>query len=243
MHKKLNNAKKEEIKKINFNEVNSIVNINEHFKIIKEFYSSKNKSIIFDFFYGYFANEIKCSSCNHTKRNIQLFTFLDLPIITKYNKNLESLEDCIENYLSLNNEEGNKNYTCSNCNKSCLTLQNIILELPPILMINLKRIGENETYLNDIKIPFELEVNKIKNANINSIYELVGFIRHLGNEKGGHNYTVCKNMFDDQWYSYDDTIITELEKNPSTKDSFFYCYIKKGDDIQNIKYLRGIPNS
>lgn len=237
LHKKLNAAKKDEFKKINLKEIN-MKDINQHFKIMKEFYSSKNKSLIFEYFYGYFANEIKCTSCDNIKRTIQLFNFLDLPLVTKENEYLKTLKDCINNYLSLNDVKGNKNFICPNCKKLCLTTQNILLELPPILIINLKRIGDDEAYLNEIEIPFELEINSLK--NFDSSYELVGFIKHIGNEKGGHNYAICKNMFDDKWYSYNDKKVENSKKIPSTEDSFFYCYIKKGDDIQNIKYLKSI---
>lgn len=108
-------------------------------------------------------------------------------------------------------------------------------------MINLKRVGENTAYFNEIDIPFYLNMKKIiKNLKNNIIYELRGFIKHSGNEKYGHNYALCKNMFDDKWYKYNDSICSPIENVPKLNKVFFLCYIQIGNDVANIEYLNQI---
>ena len=120
----------------------------------------------------------------------------------------------------------------------------ILLELPPVLMINLKRVGEKTSYLYDIDIPLSLNMSEIiKNGNNNSIYELKGFIKHSGNELGGHNYAFCKNMFDDKWYEYNDSNCNEVDVNKNLDKIFLLCYIKKGFDANDAELLKEITDS
>jgi hypothetical protein len=100
-------------------------------------------------------------------------------------------------------------------------------------------VGEKNVYNNDIEIPLQLNMKEIiKNFKNNSIYELRGYIKHLGDEKSGHNYAICKNMFDDKWYEYNDSICNPCE--PNLQRIFFLCYIKIGSDVENIEYLKKI---
>ena len=132
--------------------------------------------------------------------------------------------------------------TCSKCNKLGRSQQCILVELPPVLMINLKRVGEQSSYFNEIEIPFQLDMEKlIKNCKNYSIYELRGFIKHDGDEKSGHNYAFCRNMFDDKWYKYNDSVCSLINNEPKLDKIFFLFYIKVGSDA--TKYLLFKPNN
>ena len=114
------------------------------------------------------------------------------------------------------------------------------MKLPPVLIINLKRVGEQTIYFNEIQIPNKLNMKTIIKNSINfsnSIYELRGFIKHDGDEKSGHNYAFCKNMFDDKWYEYNDCICREIKDELNLNKIFFLCYIKLGSNIENFDYL------
>ena len=211
----------------------------EKFKIWKDNYLSKNQTFIIDFFYTFYVNEIKCNSCNHKTQSFQCTNFLDFPIISEKSE-VESLEECFDNYQMIKTLYSD----CSECNNKKLDQYFTILELPPILIINLKRVGERKAYFNDIKIPFQLDMGKIiKRTKINSIYELRGFIKHSGNENYGHNFAFCKNMFDDKWYEYNDACCIPIEGKPTMDQIFLLCYVKVGSDIQNVHYLKEIADS
>ena len=213
--------------------------LEEKFKIWKDNYLSKNQTFIIDFFYTFYVSEIECNSCSHKTQSFQCTNFLDFPIISEKSE-VESLEECFDNYQMIKT----LNSDCSECNNNKLDQNFTILELPPILIINLKRVGEGKAYFNDIKIPFQLDMEKIiKRTKINSIYELRGFIKHSGNENYGHNYAFCKNMFDDKWYEYNDSCCIPIEGKPTLDQIFLLCYVKVGSDIQNVYYLKEIADS
>ena len=111
----------------------------------------------------------------------------------------------------------------------------IIISYPKILIINFKRIGEQHFYDHNVEVTSELNINKYK-------YELIGFIKHIGGEKSGHNIAVCKNFFDNKWYEYDDHLVREIttfkysdkKDKPDTRNGFLFFYKKLGifDNIE-----------
>ena len=213
--------------------------LEEKFNVWKDNYLSKNKTFIIDFFYTFYVSEIECDSCHDIMQSFQCTNFLDFPIISDNNE-VKNLEECFYNYQmtkSLKSE-------CSLCKKQKFSQHFTILELPPIIIINLKRVGETKSYLYDIEIPFQLDMEKIiKYTKINSIYELRGFIKHSGDEVSGHNYSFCKNMFDDKWYEYNDSCCIPIDENPTLDKVFLLCYVKLGSDIQDVSYLKKIMDS
>ena len=241
IHKKLNIAKREDFIKYDKLAFEN-ENLSKKFDGWKQSFLSKNKSFIIKMFYIFYVNRMKCTSCNKITHTFQSSNFFDFPIVSK-SKNVESLIECFENFQELSELKNDENFDCKSCGKLSLNLQFIILELPPILMINLKRVGEKQSYYNDIEIPFELEMGKIiKNSNINTIYELRGFIKHNGTERAGHNYAFCKNMFDEKWYEYNDKNCNPIDGTPTLDKIFFLCYIKIGNNIDYIGYLKEITN-
>ena len=201
----------------------------------KNDYNLKKETFIFDTFYIYFTNEIKCKSCKNIIHIFQKMNFLDFPLVNS-NGNVKSLEECFENYQKIKDVKD----TCSKCNNFGITHEFIFLKLPPVLIINLKRVGEQTIYFNEIQIPNKLNMKTIIKNSINfsnSIYELRGFIKHDGDEKSGHNYAFCKNMFDDKWYEYNDCICREIKEELNLNKIFFLCYIKLGSNIENFDYL------
>ena len=233
--KKLNNEK---IKKIDLSKI--IDKTLEEKQIIykKNDYSYLKKKFIYDTFYIYFVNEIKCKACKDAIHIFQKTNYLDFPIVT-VNGNVKSLGECFDNYQKIKEVKD----TCSKCSCSYKTHQYILLELPPVLIINLKRVGEQLVYFNEIEIPQKLEIGKVvklsKNIS-NSTYELRGFIKHDGNEKSGHNYAFCKNMFDNQWYEYNDELCREINGELDLNKIFFLCYMREGFNNDNIDYIEEI---
>ena len=238
IHKKINKAKRENFKKLDVSKYENKT-LQEKYEIWKDYFLSKNQSFIFDLFYIFFASEIECNSCHNKTHTFQTSNFLDFPIVTEKGP-IKTLEECFENYQIVKNFSDK----CSKCHKSKLSQKFIILELPPVLIINLKRVGEDTAYFNEIDIPFYLSMKKIiKNLENNLIYELRGFIKHSGSEKSGHNYAFCKNMFDDKWYKYNDSICSSIENEPELDKIFFLCYIQIGSDAESYEYLKKIIES
>ena len=213
--------------------------LKEKLKIYKENdFSSKKETFIFDIFYIYFANEIKCDACKNLIYTIQKTNFIDFPIVTVDGK-VKSLEECFDNYQ----KSKTVNETCIKCGSLGTIHKSIFLDLPPVLIINLKRVGEQSAYFNEIDIPHKLDIARIiKNFRdvSNSSYELRGFIKHEGDEKSGHNYAFCKNMFNNRWYEYNDSNCRCIENEPNMDKIFFLCYIKLGKDTEKINFIEEI---
>ena len=187
-------------------------------------YESVNNSFITDLFFGYQMDKIICVKCEKNHNSFQSFNVLNLPLICE-NEEVKSLEDSLNSYLITKDKHNLEGFECPHCgfrNTSHLTC---IIKLPQILIINLKRVGENTVYYNEIKIPKTMKTKLIDKLNsFNRTYELIGFIKHFGNENMGHNIAFTKNIFDNKWYSYNDTIVKEEKEFPSTDKSFLLFY-------------------
>lgn len=207
----------------------------EKFKCyINKLYYNKN-SYILDYFYGFQQDIYECrnKNCKYKNNNsFQGFTVLNLPIVTCENNhiiNLESLETAIKHYQLGRLHKEEEGFDCSRCKKRDIMTKSIIISYPKILIINFKRIGEQFFYNHKVEVPSELTIDKYK-------YELIGFIKHIGGAKSGHNIAICKNFFDYKWYEYDDHEVKEIkhinykDKNdkPDTKNGFLFFYKNSG---------------
>lgn len=187
-------------------------------------YEANNNSYINDLFYGYQMDKFVCTRCEASQISFQSFNILHLPMIYE-NEKVKSLEESLNFHLITNNMYGINGFECSKCGYKNLSYITCIIKLPQILIIYLKRVGENTVYYHEIEIPHILKTKLIEKLNsINKQYELIGFIKHFGNEKSGHNVAFTKNIFDNKWYSFDDTIVKEEEEFPSTDKSFLLFY-------------------
>lgn len=187
-------------------------------------YESNNNSYINDLFFGYQMNKLICIKCDYSFASYQSFIILDLPLINE-NTKMTCLEQSLNSYLITKDKHKTKGFECSNCGESYLSYLTSIIKLPIIMIINLKRVGENAIYYNEIEIPKILKTKSISKLNsFNKQYELIGFIKHFGNEKSGHNIAFSKNIFDNKWYSFDDHNVKEEKDFPSTDKSFLLFY-------------------
>ena len=203
-----------DLKKSEIEELNQFLNKNE----------AKNNSFIYDIFFGYQINKIVCSGCNNSQVSYQIFNILDLPLMDE-NSRLKSLEECLNCYFITKDQKGKPGFDCSKCKKKLLSYLTNIIKFPKILIINLKRVGEKYIYLHEIKIPFILKTDLIDKLNhINKTFELIGFVKHLGNENDGHNVAYSRNIFDRKWFYFNDTDVKEIEGNPSTEKAFLLFY-------------------
>ena len=190
-----------------------------------EVYEPKNYSDLNDLFFGYQMSEIICSACNNLEITFQSFNILHLSLYDGTTK-LDSLEQCINSFLFTKDKKGSENFDCTKCHRKCLSHVISLVKLPPILIINLKRVGEKYIYIHDISIPFILNTNTIeKLEKFDMEYELIGYIKHFGSDKSGHNIAYAKNIFDKKWYCFnDDEVKEESISNNSTKGSFLLFY-------------------
>lgn len=167
----------------------------------------KRNSIIVDIFFGIQEDKYACKNekCKYINYNFQSFSVLNLPIITFNNTPIKSLIESIQYYQYGQLAVNDPDFICTKCGYKKISASSKIISLPKILLINFKRVGERNFYEHSVAIPNNLKLND-KLSNIDYDYELIGFIKHIGNANSGHNIAICKNFFDDLWYEYNDKI-------------------------------------
>lgn len=137
-----------------------------------------------------------------------------------------------------------------NGDKDIAKKQTFIDNLPPILIIHLKRFsflndGNVEKILKKIKydhtLNIPLEVFSFKNPNIKNSYQLTGVVYHHGISAEGGHYTVdvlkksklmnsngsLNNNDNDEWIRIDDTLVNQIDKDE----------VLNGDDDSKNAYI------
>ncbi|KAM3727690.1 Ubiquitin carboxyl-terminal hydrolase [Dirofilaria immitis] len=143
---------------------------------------------------------------------------------------------------------GENMYSCEKCAK----LRNgvkicKIISPPEILCIHLKRFRHELSYSVKVRsrvtFPvYDLDLTPfIANPEGNKdsvLYDLVAFITHYGgNAESGHYVAYCKNEIDDNWYEFDDTVITRLEvADILSKEAYVLFYQRQSS--QNMDDIR-----
>ena len=238
-HQELNYAKKS-------NNDNEIVNVNQMdemqtLKVFIEDYFKNNKSIILDCFYGILETRSKCSGCNITKYNFQIYSFLEFPLqeVNNYmyqngrrmsllnndgsNPDIDLLE-CFEYYQKIDLMNGQNQMYCNICNMNMDTYYGSnIYSLPNYLIINLNR-GKGAVYECKVNFPENLNLlNFVTFKQGKTYFQLYAVICHLGpSSMSGHFVAYCRHKQNDKWYKYNDSFVTECTKPQEYNDGMPY---------------------
>ena len=63
------------------------------------------------------------------------------------------------------------------------------------------------------------------------LYDLICVSNHIGGMNGGHYTAFCKNMTDDSWYNFDDTIVRKIsERDVVSSSAYVLFYLAKVND-------------
>ena len=123
--------------------------------------------------------------------------------------------DCFDYNQKIDIFEGINQIYCSNCKQMAnANFCSYLTTAPKILILVLNRgVG--------IQFKVKLEFSQILNIsnyvtqnNGNDVmYKLIGVITHLvENGKSGHFIAHCLSPIDDEWYTYNDAIVSKIEK-------------------------------
>ena len=82
----------------------------------------------------------------------------------------------------------------------------------------------------------------IHNKEENNIYDLFAVANHQGALHGGHYYAYCKNEYDKQWYTFNDSSICDIEENNIvSKYAYILFYKKRQSKYPNLEELYNKP--
>lgn len=169
-------------------------------------YIKNNSSIITQSFTGTICVCVKCSKCNYRSLSYEPYNILNLSLTNNSNV---TLKECIENNYSIKEVLNNENqYKCKKCDILVdATKIQTIHELPKILIIQFKRFGlENGRLIKNTCVVEYNEDISIKTKK----FKLFSVIEHCGTINFGHYTAICRNIFNKEWYLFDDDKILKL---------------------------------
>ena len=167
----------------------------------------KKYSILTEIFGGFQKIIYQCKHCyTFLIEKYQLFNLIILPIMNG-NKEIQTLEDCFKVF------QRPIDYELLNCNKcgNFTKLETKIIIFPKILIINFARTDNSQHINHPVKFTKYLYTKKIMpNSNENKEFILFGIVNHIGGSDFGHNFAYCENIFDSQWYEFNDSSVSPI---------------------------------
>ena len=131
------------------------------------------------------------------------------------NNNIVTMMDCFNYNQKIEIFEGCNQIYCSNCH----TMANVnyctyLTTAPKILILLLNR-GIGMQFKVKMEFTEFLDIsNYVSQNNGNDVnYQLIGVVTHFEeNGKDGHFIAHCLSPIDNEWYTYDDAIVSKIEK-------------------------------
>lgn len=196
--------------KSNKSETSKIVD--KGFTIWKKFYEN-DYSYIIDNFHSQLLSMTICPECYYYTSSHDPIQIISLEITG----DAGSLNDCLDHYTKKIILDESNLWKCDKCKKSVRPHKKTILfKTSDIIIIVLKRYSLTKKIDKFIQYPLQLNLekyNKNYGTNKRNIYDLSGFCIHNGGLNGGHYYAVCKNIFDSNWYEYNDTSVNKIKND------------------------------
>lgn len=171
--------------------------------INKEIKNFCNNDIISKLFCNYIEEK---TSYNDTNVDKEPSFCISIPI-----KNKLTLDQCLQDFQY--NKSRYDNYTRKTYNEEIK-----ILPTGKFLIFNLQRISEGRHLTNFVDYPEYLNFR-------DSSYELMGLIKHIGNEYSGHKVAICKDV--NNWYEFDDDSVYDLSKQMPKEPLIFLLFYEK----------------
>ena len=193
-------------------------------------------SIIGDNLIGFNKSIFICQNCGGKTYNFNLFNniIFSLEATSNYfnlsnnNSNIPiiNFHHCFQ-FLS---KEDNFNDTyCQICNKVGMSIyKEIKYSMPNYLIIILNR-GRGNVFNCHVQIPEIFDSSQyVELKSGNNIYELTGIVSHLGESSmEGHFIAFCKHNIDGKWRCYNDSFVTESNKDYLNKGTPYILFYKK----------------
>lgn len=207
----------------NFNKKNileKIIGFTNYYK-----YKLNKYSPLKEIFYGFMKNIKICNCCKSKTINYESFINLQLSI----NSNTNTIYECFDILISKERLDNNNKLNCKFCGlKNNGYSKTLLWELPKILIIHLKRFDLNFNKINNnIIYPIDnLDLSKYLDTNSpfknKYKYNLLGINLHFGNINNGHYVSIIKNMYNKNWYLYNDENEVQLISNNNLQSEHTY---------------------
>ena len=147
----------------------------------------------------------------------------------KKNKKLK-LEDLLNNFNEIEKLTKDNQWYCPKCKNFQLADKKMeIYSANEVLIIHLKRFRNNRKIENLVEFPIEeLNLgNYMSNKKEKYIYDLFAVANHSGNLHGGHYYAYCKNNIDGEWYEFNDSHVSKIDKKKVVNDNAYVLFYNR----------------
>ncbi|KAL4565064.1 hypothetical protein LXL04_029146 [Taraxacum kok-saghyz] len=183
---------------------------------------SKARTVVQDLFRGGVSHVTKCSKCGNQSEassNVEDFYGVELNV-----KGLKSLDESLDDYLSLEELQGDNQYFCDSCATRVNATRSIRLQsLPPVLIFQLKRCVflPNTTTKKKITsafcFPGQVDMGqRLSDQNESGlIYDLSAVLIHKGVAvNSGHYVAHIKDQDTGVWWEFDDETVSDMGQHP-----------------------------
>ena len=207
----------------NPNEIN-FSNIPNELSQFRQNYYSQNYSIISQIFYYEQSSVMECQTCKFRTYNYNIMNIIIFPLekVRLYmQKNYTSgfsvvtLDDCFNQNEQPELLSGANQIYCNNCRQNANALSyNKLYTCPEVLTIILNR-GKGLEFDVNFSFPLTISIDKYVTEKTNDTnYELIGVLTHHGpSGMAGHFVAYCKSPIDNNWYFYNDAVVTPCQGN------------------------------
>jgi ubiquitin C-terminal hydrolase len=229
LHGELNKAPPEKQNEIMGNLLQDQTNKMLMFNNFIENFKKTHQSIISDLFYALNCNITQCQNCQIISYNYQIYFFLIFPLeeVRKFklmnnsnnfnfnfaNENLVDIYDCFNFDRKINFMINDNAMYCNYCKQTCNSSMRTILTTGPAILIIILNRGKGIEF--KVKINFYLDLdlsNYIELQDTGCKYDLFGVITHIGESSmSGHFISYCKSYWDNNWYKFNDAIVTPVK--------------------------------
>ena len=236
-------------KNLNNNMISSAEQLDEN-KMLNLFLNdmkARYNSPISTLFYGVLETKSQCTNCKRIKYNFQIYSFLEFPLeqVNMYcfrnnrrpnyngqgNPDID-LYECFDHYQALLTMNGDNQIYCNECGKLFDAFYGTYLySMPNYLIINLNR-GKNAVYQCNVKFPEILNLyNHVKLNQKNCVFQLQSVICHIGpSSMGGHFIAYCRHYKDNNWYKFNDSMVTKCTSHNEYLNGMPYILFYKALD-------------
>ncbi len=225
MHSELNYYGDKKLKKVP--KCNQLIQ-KESFNFFIKVNSDLNLSIFSYLFYGILISNTKCSGCKNTLYNYQYFQFLSFPAFNYNNKKFNVYQG-LKEYIKPEIMKGDNQCYCQNCKGlRDAEVTSKLFYTPPYLIINIDY-GKDKIYK-----PKKVEFGEIidityftDDKNEIKQYELIAISTHIGRSgNSGHNIAYCKNINNNKWYKFNDSMVDECNFSEVNSNSPYLLLFK-----------------
>ncbi|KAF9976634.1 CSN-associated deubiquitinating enzyme Ubp12 [Actinomortierella ambigua] len=170
---------------------------------------------------------------------------LDQALSSK-NKKVITLEDCLSEYTKEEQLGEDDLWYCPSCKEHRQATKKLdIWKLPDLLVVHLKRFSHTRSWRDKIDafVDFpitglDLRGKALQEEGDENIYDLYGVSNHMGGLGGGHYTAYAKNAKSEEWFNFDDSHVSPVNKLDSIKSSNAYLlfYRRRGAPVREYEH-------